>query len=141
MNVDTCMPFIGATQLKAGQLAFDPATNNIYTVDLQTNSDLVVRLHYVPGGDNGMGALDPGHVEVLAGSGVAVHGVVNGCPVLSDTPNSASLGPDGNLYIGFKKSGNIVRITAPQTQPLPACSNIQVIGTTADQFKDFVRHV
>lgn len=137
VNADTCMPFIGATQFKPGQLAFDPATNNIYTVDIQANSDLVVRLHYVPGGDNGLGTLDPGHVEVLAANGVPAHGVTLGCPLPGRTPNSASLGPDGNLYIGFKQSGNLVRITAPQTQPLPACSNIQVIGTTADQFKDF----
>jgi hypothetical protein len=29
-------------------------------------------------------------------------------------PTSIALGPDGNLYVGFNKSGNIVRVTNPQ---------------------------
>ena len=28
-------------------------------------------------------------------------------------PNGAALGPDGNLYIGFKKTGGVVRINNP----------------------------
>src|SRR5262249_29479222 len=53
-----------------------------------------------------------------------------------NVPNSAVLGPDGNLYIGFKASGNILRVVAPQTEPLP-CENVQVIGTTPDNKKNF----
>jgi uncharacterized repeat protein (TIGR01451 family) len=137
LNVGTCLPFIGGVQFKPGQLAFDPSSNNIYTVDVQANTQGVVRLHYVPSGDGGQGALDLIHQEILGGNGGVGHAALPGCVISGNTPNSASLGPDGNLYIGFKKSGNIIRITAPQTQPLPPCSNIQVIGTTADQFKDF----
>jgi hypothetical protein len=29
-------------------------------------------------------------------------------------PTSIALGPDGNLYVGFNKSGNVVRVTNPQ---------------------------
>jgi hypothetical protein len=29
-------------------------------------------------------------------------------------PTSIALGPDGNLYVGFQKSGNVVRVTNPQ---------------------------
>ncbi|HKW77418.1 MAG TPA: fibronectin type III domain-containing protein, partial [Terriglobales bacterium] len=49
--------------------------------------------------------------------------------------NSAVLGPDGNLYVGFKRSGQLLRITAPETEPLP-CANVVVIGTTPDRVRD-----
>ena len=36
-------------------------------------------------------------------------------PVWAATgPTSIALGPDGNLYVGFQKSGNVVRVTNPQ---------------------------
>src|SRR5581483_11393115 len=131
INPNTCIPFIGGVQFKPGQLAFDPLLNNIYAVDLQAKTQGIFRLHFVPGGDSGHGSLDLLHVEVLGGTSS-----VSACGIPGNIPKSAVLGPDGNLYIGFKHSGNILRVTAPQTEPLP-CANVQVIGTTPDQTKDF----
>ncbi|MGC2698208.1 MAG: fibronectin type III domain-containing protein, partial [Candidatus Angelobacter sp.] len=136
ININTCLPFVGGVQFKPGQLAFDPALNNIYAVDLQSNTQGVFRLHYVPGADGGLGALDLIHQEVLGGNGGIGHNGLPGCGIAGNIPNSAVLGPDGNLYIGFKRSGNIIRIVAPQTEPLP-CANVQIIGTSADQTKTF----
>src|SRR5215472_3020777 len=134
MNTSTCIPFIGGVAFKPGQLAFDPLLNNIYAVDLQAKTQGVFRLHYLPDGDGGHGALDPLHLEVLGGNNATGHNGLPGCGIPGNIPNSAVLGPDGTLYIGFKHSGNILRIIAPQTEPLP-CNNVQVIGTTPDRVK------
>ncbi|HEX3094100.1 MAG TPA: hypothetical protein VHW72_15810 [Candidatus Angelobacter sp.] len=47
-------------------------------------------------------------------------------------PTSIALGPDGNLYVGFQKSGNIVRVTNPQASSFdPNFPQIvQSIGTS-----------
>ena len=137
ININTCLPFVAGVQFKPGQLAFDPALNNIYAVDLQANSDGVFRLHFVPTADGGHGALDLLHQEILGGNGGVGRNGIAGCAIPGNVPDSAVLGPDGNLYIGFKASGNIVRINAPETQPAPPCSNVQVIGTTPDRTKNF----
>lgn len=39
-------------------------------------------------------------------------------------PNSIALGPDGNLYVGFIKNGNVVRIVHPE---LPATDPRQIV--------------
>jgi hypothetical protein len=135
-NGGTCMPFIDGVQFKPGQFAFDPILNDIYAVDLQANSRGIFRLHYLPSGGGGHGAVDPIHTEVLGGNQLASRQALPGCGIAGNVPNSAVLGPDGNLYIGFKASGDILRVIAPQTEPLP-CANVQVIGTTADGRKDF----
>src|SRR5690349_16990274 len=44
ININTCLPFVGGAQFKPGQLAFDPALNNIYAVNLQANTNGVYRL-------------------------------------------------------------------------------------------------
>lgn len=136
ININTCLPFVAGVQFKPGQLAFDPALNNIYAVDLQANTDGVFRLHFAPTADGGHGALDLLHQEILGGTGGVGHNGVAGCAMPGNVSDSAVLGPDSNLYIGFKASGNIVRMIAPQTDPFP-CSNIQVIGTTPDRTKNF----
>jgi uncharacterized repeat protein (TIGR01451 family) len=135
LNINTCIHFVANfVQFKPGQIAFDPATNDLYTVDIQAKSDGIIRMHFNPSGgtsaaDAGHGIVDPVNSEVLGGFG-------NGCGVAGNVPNSAALGPDGNLYIGFKRAGNILRFVAPQTEPFP-CTNVQTIGTTADGRKDF----
>jgi hypothetical protein len=129
ININTCLSFIGGTAFKPGQLAYDPVSNDIYAVDLQVKTQGIFRLHYIPSADGGMGALDLLHQEVLGGAN-------SGCSIPGNIPNSAVLGPDGNLYVGFKRSGDILRVTAPQTEPLP-CGNVNVIGSTADQIKNF----
>ena len=135
-NGGFCMPFVDGVIFKPGQFAFDPLLNNIYAVDLQANSRGIFRLHYIPSGGGGHGSVDPIHTEVLGGNQLAGRQALPGCGIAGNVPNSAVLGPDGNLYIGFKASGDILRVTAPQTEPLP-CDNVQVIGSTPDGRKDF----
>jgi uncharacterized repeat protein (TIGR01451 family) len=122
LNPGTCIKtVVGGIALSPGQLVFDPTTNDIYTPD-SANKLGVFRLHFLPGGDSGHGLVDPGQQEVLGG--LAAGGKADNCGIGANQPITASLGPDGNLYVGFKRTGNIMRIQSPQTEPLP-CSNIQ----------------
>ena len=130
LNPATCVHLIANfAQFKPGQLAFDPATNTIYAVDLQTRTQGIIRMHFLPGGDSGHGMLDLLHQEVLGGFN-------SGCGLPGNVPNSAVLGPDGNLYVAFKQSGNILRVVSPASDPLP-CTNVRLIGATADGRRDF----
>ena len=129
INRQTCVSFVAGAALKPGQLAYDPVTNNLYTVDLSAKSQGLFRLHYLPAGDNGLGSLDLTRMEVLGGLNA-------GCGLGGKVPNSANLGPDGNLYVAFKASGNVVRVVNPSVDPVP-CGNFQTIGTTGDQRKNF----
>jgi hypothetical protein len=135
INAATCLPFVAGVQFKPGEMAFDPTNNNLYVVDMQANTKGIFRLHFAPDGDNGHGAIDPIHQEVLAGNGAVGHNGLPACGIAGNVPNSAVLGPDGNLYIGFKRSGDLLRINAPQTEPLP-CANVVVVGTTPDHARD-----
>ena len=135
MNTSTCIPFVDGVQFKPGQMAFDPINNNLYTVDMQANTKGIFRLHFIPSADNGHGGIDIIHLEVLTGNGGIGHNGLPGCGIAGNVPNSAVLGPDANLYVAFKRSGDILRITAPETNPVP-CANVQVIGSTPDNVRD-----
>jgi uncharacterized repeat protein (TIGR01451 family) len=66
--------------------------------------------------------MDPIHVESLMGAQGTRNGA-GGCPVITDPRNgatpvqmfAATLGPDGNLYIGWARNGSIARIPHPAT--------------------------
>lgn len=45
-------------------------------------------------------------------------------------PTSIALGPDGNLYVGFLKNGNIVRILNPTLDPTSSSQIVQSVGTS-----------
>jgi hypothetical protein len=135
INSSTCIPFVDGVQFKPGQMAFDPITNNLYTVDMQAQTRGIFRLHFIPSGDDGHGGIDIIHQEVLTGNGGIGHNGLPGCGIAGNVPNSAVLGPDANLYVAFKQSGDILRITSPATNPVP-CDNVQVIGSTPDNVKD-----
>lgn len=134
VNSSTCLSSIAGIQFKPGQFAYDPLFNNIYAVDRQASTQGIFRLHFIPSGDGGHGAVDPINVEVLGGNGIGRNGLT-GCGIAGNGPSSVALGPDGNLYIGFSQTGETLRVQSPQTEPLP-CANVQVIGTTADNFED-----
>jgi uncharacterized repeat protein (TIGR01451 family) len=122
LNPGTCIKtVVGGIAFSPGQLVFDPTTNDIYTPD-SANKLGVFRLHFLPGGDSGHGLVDPTQQEVLGG--LAAGGKADNCGIGANQPIALSLGPDGNLYLGFKRTGNIMRILSPQTEPL-LCSNIQ----------------
>ena len=114
INPATCVTAAAGAALNAGQLTFDPTNNNIYAVDLSGKSNGILRLHFVPPGDAGHGLVNSVQLEVVGA----------GCNIGPNQPTAAALGPDGNLYVGFKRVNNVMRIVAPQTAPLP-CSNVQ----------------
>ncbi len=138
LNLGTCLKTAAGNAFNPGGSAFDSTNNNIYVADLAKLG--VVRLHFAPAGDNGQGLVDPVQQEVLGG----VARGVGGCNIFQNSPNSVALGPDGNLYVGNTRGGNIMRINAPQTEPLP-CANVQPqVITTPDARRDsglaFVGH-
>lgn len=45
-------------------------------------------------------------------------------------PTSIALGPDGNLYVGFLKNGNVVRILNPTLDPSSTSQIVQSVGTS-----------
>jgi len=136
VTISTCPFKINGLSVTGGPLAFDPNTNNLYLTDEQTNSEGIFRIGYLPTGDGGHGALDFNNVFAMAGNitGSRFSGGTTGCAFPDDStetilapdgvtkiavpmgvPNSLALAPDGNLYIGFKKQGGILRINNPAT--------------------------
>ena len=48
-----------------------------------------------------------------------------------DQPTATALGPDGKLYVGFLKNGNIKRITNPsQSNPTAQTQTVESVGST-----------
>jgi hypothetical protein len=45
-------------------------------------------------------------------------------------PTAIALGPDGNLYVGFLKNGNVVRIVNPALDPSSPSQIVQSVGTS-----------
>lgn len=110
INLATCL-----TTISPGQLTFDPASNTIYATDGGNKSGIFV-VHFQPNDPSGHGALD-------LTAGATILGPT--CGIATNQPNATSLGPDGNLYVGFRRSGNIMRIISPATNPLPCTTNVQ----------------
>jgi uncharacterized repeat protein (TIGR01451 family) len=113
INPATCLSTVAGGAFNAAQMTLDPATNTIYAVDGGNKAGIFV-LHVLADGDTGHGLMDQVNTSVLAPT----------CGIAVNQPNATSLGPDGNLYVGFRRSGNIMRINSPLTNPLP-CANVQ----------------
>ncbi len=141
--ITTCVGNIQAGAFAPMQATFDATTNTIYAADIPRTANGVIRLHYIPSGDNGHGTIDPIHVQSLMGNQTARNSA-GGCPVVTDprisaatpfTMTSAALGPDGNLYIGWARNGTITRIPNPATFD-PSndadCASIQAVGFAPD---------
>jgi uncharacterized repeat protein (TIGR01451 family) len=118
----TCIGFIQAGGFAPQQITYDATTQTLYAADIPRTANGVIRMHYDPAGDNGQGSIDPIHVESLMGA-QATRNAAGGCPVVVDprtgavpeTMSAAALGPDGNLYIGWMRDGEIARIPHPAT--------------------------
>jgi hypothetical protein len=128
VNIESCPFKLNGLSVTGGPMAFDPNTNKIYLTDEQTNAEAILRIGYLPTGDSGEGALDFNSIFSMTGNitGSRLAGGTTGCPFPNDSttggtaaplgrPNAATLAPDGNLYVGFKKSGGIIRINNPAT--------------------------
>ncbi len=136
LNTATCISTVNGAGFSVGPAAYDPLNSNIYVTDQQRASQGVFRMHYDPAADGGNGLVDPTAVEL---AGIVSGKVTNvGCafnPAFV-TPNALALGPDGNLYMGFKRGagGGIFRIKHPN---LPVdtsnCGDtVQMISNTID---------
>lgn len=129
-NILTCLSSVSSSTITPGQLAFDASTNTLYTADARTAS--ILRLHYIPSGDNGQGSLDLVNAEVLLGTSNRLS-PFGPCAQLRDPktsnlvpdfPSSVALGPNGNLYAGSIRDGAIIRIISPATfNPQTDCDN------------------
>jgi uncharacterized repeat protein (TIGR01451 family) len=141
----TCIATIQKTAFVPGQIAYDSATNTLYATNIGRTNSGIVRLHYIPSGDSGQGTIDPIHVEVLMGTQTG-RNAAGGCPQVGDPvlagnplpvqPDVASLGPDGSLYVGFKRGGSIIRILSPATfnpNSTDCTTKIQVPLFSADE--------
>jgi uncharacterized repeat protein (TIGR01451 family) len=136
LNTATCISTVNGAGFSPGPAAYDPLNGNIYITDQQRASQGVFRMHYDPTADGGNGLVSSIAVEL---AGIPSGKVTNvGCAFSSTfvTPNSLALGPDGNLYVGFKRGagGGIFRIKHPE---LPVdtsnCGDtVQMISNTID---------
>jgi uncharacterized repeat protein (TIGR01451 family) len=126
VNRNTCINFVGSVQFKPGVMALDATTNTIYAPNITATAGEVYRMHFRPDSDGGHGIVDPINIEVLMsnGGGGGKKGNSNGCATNLVAPAWTSIGPDGNLYTASLRSGAVVRVVSPLTNPLP-CSNVQ----------------
>jgi hypothetical protein len=131
INLQTCPFKINGASITGGPMAFDPkdrfldpqnptiATNYLYFVDEQRASQGIMRIGYLVTGDSGQGFLNFASVFVMGGNttGARFGGGTTGCPLPGNPglPDAAVLSPLGDLWVGFKKSGSIVRFNQPGT--------------------------
>jgi uncharacterized repeat protein (TIGR01451 family) len=131
INLQTCPFKINGASITGGPMAFDPtprfldpanptiATNYLYFVDEQRASQGIMRIGYQATGDSGHGFLNFASVFVMAGNttGARFGGGTTGCalPGNPGLPAAATLSPLGDLWVGFKKNGSIVRFNQPGT--------------------------
>ncbi|HZE81234.1 MAG TPA: fibronectin type III domain-containing protein [Candidatus Polarisedimenticolia bacterium] len=131
INLQTCPFKINGASITGGPLSFDPtphfldpanptvATNYLYFADEQRASEGIMRIGYLASGDSGHGFLNFASLFVMGGSttGARFGGGTTGCalPGNPGTPHSTVLDPLGNLWVGFKKSGTVLRFNQPGT--------------------------
>jgi uncharacterized repeat protein (TIGR01451 family) len=131
LNLQTCPFKINGASITGGPMSFDPtphfldpanptvATNYLYFADEQRASEGIIRIGYIATGDSGHGFLNFASVFIMGGSttGARFGGGTTGCalPGNPGTPHSTVLDPLGNLWVGFKKSGTVLRFTQPGT--------------------------
>ena len=108
INLATC----STAAASPGQATFDAASNSVYVPDNSTQGTAVIRLKFNP-------------VSETVGSPVALG---SSAIVAGTKPTATALGPDGNLYVSFIRSGRILRIT----NPAGATPAAQFIASTTD---------
>jgi uncharacterized repeat protein (TIGR01451 family) len=131
-NFLTCTGALNGIAITPGQIAYDPTTQMLYTEETGRASTGILRIQYVPSGDGGQGSINPLSLTSLLGT-QTTRNPQGACPQLKDpnngtlvpvVPNSAAIGPDGNLYTGSIRDGAIIRIVGPATfNPATDCPN------------------
>ena len=112
-SLAACYNFgLGRAAGTAGQPAYDPDGGFVYLPDTSSKSRGVTRLSL-----NTLGArlVTPTVIAPTAGLG-------------GNQPSAVALGPDGKLYVGFRKNGSIVRITNPGG----AGQTVEQVGRSSD---------
>jgi hypothetical protein len=162
INLQTCPFKINGASITGGPMSFDPtpyfldpvnptvATNYLYFADEQRASEGIIRIGYLASGDSGQGSLNFASLFVMGGSttGARFGGGTTGCalPGNPGTPHSTVLDPLGNLWVGFKKSGTVLRFTQPGTASetgFGTCEQFIVPVATIDKKSDglaFIGH-
>lgn len=138
INHSMC-PF-SLTKVTGGAMAFDRTSNSLYFVDSKSATRGVFRISYLPTGDNGNGSLDFSSTFSMGGntSTDKFPAGQTGCllPNNPSLPNSAALDPAGNLWVGFLRSGEIIRFNNPGAATATGfgtCAQfIQVVAATPD---------
>lgn len=135
LNSSTCLLLLNNVGVSAGPAAYDPATGNVYVVDESRNSQGVFVLQYDPAGDNGRGVL-AGGIELVGNTAGGKSSGNPGCIFPGTptplTPDALALGPDGNLWVGFKKGGQILRILNPSNFNGNCDASVQIVATAPD---------
>ena len=132
---------LSSTKVTGGGMVFDPANNFLYFVDNRSATRGVFRIRYLPNGDGGNGAFDFSSTFSLGGNSTTdvFPGGQTGCalPGNPSLPNSATLDPRGNLWIGFGRSGAIIRFNNPAAATATTfgtCQDfIQTVASTPDK--------
>ena len=133
INLETCPFKVNGASITGGPMAFDPAqhfldpanplipTNYLYFADEQRSSQGIMRIGYLATGDGGHGSLNFASLFVMGGNttGARFGGGTTGCALpltgVTGPPTAVALSPLGDLWVGFKKNGTIVRFTQPGT--------------------------
>lgn len=137
INQNTCPFKINGASVTGGPMSFDPGRNFLYFVDEQRASQGIMRIGFLPDGDSGHGLLDFNSLFIMGGNttGSKFGGGTTGCalPGNPGLPSAAALSPLGDLWVGFKKSGTILRFNSPGTATqdgFGTCTSfIQTVGT------------
>jgi len=132
----------GAAIPFGGQFAYDPARHFLYFADNSSASQGVIRIGFNPDGDNGQGELDLTTAFTLGSPGAKGRKQPflggTGCPMptVGTTPNGAALDAEGDLWVSFLDSGDILRFNSPGTATefgFSTCAQfMQVVATTPD---------
>lgn len=108
INPNTC----NTTAVSPGQPVLDPSGKFVYVPDNSIKSQGIWRLSFDPGTET---VSTPVLLAPTAGLGL-------------NKPSSAAFGFDGKLYVGFIKSGQIVRLT----NPAGASQAVENVGSSSD---------
>src|SRR5438270_4803170 len=159
INLTTCIFKLNGASVTGGPMVLDPTPractapstfttcNFLYLADVR-NSEGVFRLNYAPDGDSGQGTLDLNNIFAMAGNplNARFQGGQTGCqfplnttlpaPPPTGADDYVALDPHGDLWVGFKRNGAIMRINNPAgatTTGFGTCNDfIQLVATTPD---------